>query len=146
MEQTTRAILFKTGEPDKATELVFCDGLTAKFVQDISDTLISEAENNGPDEDFLAGVYFTMCEDENGVKNVRGVTTAAGESTVNTLLAQMIADYAIKQEAIEPRSYCGFICDLALRVVRERLKDTRQTQSGLILPDEKKKVVIAKKR
>ena len=41
--ETARVILFKDGDEDKAVSLV-CEGAAAKFVQEISDMVVSAAE------------------------------------------------------------------------------------------------------
>ena len=68
--ETARVILFKDGDEDKAVGLV-CEGAAAKFVQEISDMVLSEAEADAAG-DFLSGGKNTMQAAPNGEKEIRG--------------------------------------------------------------------------
>lgn len=130
--KTARVILFEDGDEDKAVSLV-CEGAAAKFVQEISDMVLSEAETDAAG-DFLSGVYYTMTAAPNGEKQIRGVAHGAHLGTMTALLASVIADCAVRHSG-DPKRFCGVVCDAALAAVRSRLMEERKSPGGVLLPD-----------
>lgn len=127
-----RVILFKGGDGDKAVSVV-CEGAAAAFVQDVSDTVIADAEE-GETGDFFAGIFYTFTEDAASGKRLTGVMHSVNEAAVTELLASVIADCAVKHSD-DPKRVCGLICDRALAKVRSCLLSKRRSAGGLILPD-----------
>ncbi len=132
VREEARVVLFKDGDIDKAVPII-CEGDAAKFVQDVSDMVIDEAES-GCSGDFLAGVYYSMTAAPDGEKQIRGVAHGAHAGTLTALLASMIADCAVRHSG-DPKRFCGVVCDTALAAVRCRLMEERKSPGGVLFPD-----------